>query len=243
MTSQTTTVSREIKKKVHICRTCSNHDNVSPILKLSICLSVWPHGVQPTLLLCHGILQGRTLEWADIPFSRGSSRPRDWSRVSHTAGGFFTSWATREIVYLSMICLFIYLLSNLSIHLPFIYSFVYHPAIHLTAHPSIVSINHRFTLSIYLEFMYLYPSSIYLRSIHLSAIYVSVSIHPSNCPSIHCIYQTSSPHLLSIYLHYLHIYIYLYIFHSLIHHLVYQYIYLSHIYQCFYLPTYLYSFP
>ena len=132
-----------------------------------------------------------------------------------------------------MICLFIYLLSNLSIHLPFIYSFVYHPAIHLTAHPSIVSINHRFTLSIYLEFMYLYPSSIYLRSIHLSAIYVSVSIHPSNCPSIHCIYQTSSPHLLSIYLHYLHIYIYLYIFHSLIHHLVYQYIYLSHIYLIF----------
>ena len=28
--------------------------------------------------------------------SRGSSQPRNRTRVSHTAGGFFTSWATRE---------------------------------------------------------------------------------------------------------------------------------------------------
>ena len=31
-----------------------------------------------------------------IPFSRGSSRPRDQTRVSCNAGGFFTGWATRE---------------------------------------------------------------------------------------------------------------------------------------------------
>ena len=30
------------------------------------------------------------------PFSRGSSQPRNWTRVSCIAGGFFTSWATRE---------------------------------------------------------------------------------------------------------------------------------------------------
>ena len=30
------------------------------------------------------------------PFSRGSSQPRNWTRVSYIAGGFFTSWATRE---------------------------------------------------------------------------------------------------------------------------------------------------
>ena len=42
----------------------------------------------------HGILQARILEWVAIPFSRGSSQPRDWTQVSHTAGGFFTSWAT-----------------------------------------------------------------------------------------------------------------------------------------------------
>ena len=29
-----------------------------------------------------------------IPFSRGSSLPRDWTQVSHIAGGLFTSWAT-----------------------------------------------------------------------------------------------------------------------------------------------------
>ena len=28
--------------------------------------------------------------------ARGSSQPRDWTQVSHIAGWFFTSWATRE---------------------------------------------------------------------------------------------------------------------------------------------------
>ena len=44
----------------------------------------------------HGILQARILEWVDIPFSRRSSWPRDWTQVSCIAGGFFTIWATRE---------------------------------------------------------------------------------------------------------------------------------------------------
>ena len=26
----------------------------------------------------HGILQARILEWVAVPFSRGSSKPRDW---------------------------------------------------------------------------------------------------------------------------------------------------------------------
>ena len=34
----------------------------------------------------HGILQARALEWVAIPFSRGSSPPRDWTLVSLTAG-------------------------------------------------------------------------------------------------------------------------------------------------------------
>ena len=29
----------------------------------------------------HGILQGRILEWVGMPFSRGSSQPRDWTRI------------------------------------------------------------------------------------------------------------------------------------------------------------------
>ena len=44
----------------------------------------------------HGILQARTLEWVAFPFSRWSFQPRDKTQVSCIAGGFFTSWATRE---------------------------------------------------------------------------------------------------------------------------------------------------
>ena len=39
----------------------------------------------------HGILQARILEWVAVPFTRGSSQPRDRTQVSHIAGGFFTS--------------------------------------------------------------------------------------------------------------------------------------------------------
>ena len=41
----------------------------------------------------HGILQARILEWVAIPFSRGSSWPRDQTQVSHNTGKFFTIWS------------------------------------------------------------------------------------------------------------------------------------------------------
>ena len=44
----------------------------------------------------HGVLQARVLEWGAIPFSWGSSRPRDWTQGSPTAGGFFTIWVARK---------------------------------------------------------------------------------------------------------------------------------------------------
>ena len=47
----------------------------------------------------HRILQARILEWVAIPFSRGSSRPRDRTQVSCLAERFFTIWATREALY------------------------------------------------------------------------------------------------------------------------------------------------
>ena len=50
----------------------------------------------PTDYTVHGICQARILEWVAIPFSRVSSQPRDQTQVSHIAGGFFTSWTTRE---------------------------------------------------------------------------------------------------------------------------------------------------
>ena len=45
----------------------------------------------------HGILQAKILEWVTIPFSRGSSWPRDRTWVSHVASRFFTVWSTREV--------------------------------------------------------------------------------------------------------------------------------------------------
>ena len=59
-------------------------------------------GSNPGLLPCRQIPyqlshQGspRTLEWVAIPFSRGSSRPRDRTWASRIAGRFFTSRAAR----------------------------------------------------------------------------------------------------------------------------------------------------
>ena len=46
--------------------------------------------------LSMGILQARILECAAMPFSRGSSQPRDRTQVSCIAGRFFSVWATRE---------------------------------------------------------------------------------------------------------------------------------------------------
>ena len=48
----------------------------------------------------HGIFWARTLEWVAISFSRRSSRPRDWTQVSHIVGRHFTIWATREVLCL-----------------------------------------------------------------------------------------------------------------------------------------------
>ena len=62
----------------------------------------WSEVTQSCLTLCdpvdcslpgssvHGILQTRILEWIVISFSRGSSRPKDWTWVSHIAGRCFT---------------------------------------------------------------------------------------------------------------------------------------------------------
>ena len=44
----------------------------------------------------YGIFQAKVLEWVAISFSRGSSRPGDWTQVSHIVGRCFTLWATRE---------------------------------------------------------------------------------------------------------------------------------------------------
>ena len=46
----------------------------------------------------HGIFQERIVEWVAISFSRRSSQPRDWTRVSCIVGRRFTIWASREAI-------------------------------------------------------------------------------------------------------------------------------------------------
>ena len=59
-------------------------------LKLQVAQSC-PTLCDPMDYMVHGILQARILEWVAFPSSRGSSQPRDQTRVSRTAAGFFTS--------------------------------------------------------------------------------------------------------------------------------------------------------
>ena len=50
-----------------------------------------PMDCSPSGSSVRGILQAKILEQVAIPFSRGSSQPRDQTQVSHTAGRFFIS--------------------------------------------------------------------------------------------------------------------------------------------------------
>ena len=79
-----------------------NHDEVTgSIIRLTLESESESRSVVSNFLRLHdytdhGILQARILEWVTFLFSRGSSQPRDWTQVSHIAGRFFTTWATRE---------------------------------------------------------------------------------------------------------------------------------------------------
>ena len=44
----------------------------------------------------HWIVQAKILEWVAISFSRGTSQPRNWTRVSRTMGRCFTDWAIQK---------------------------------------------------------------------------------------------------------------------------------------------------
>ena len=57
----------------------------------------WPHGLHnlPGSSV-HGISQARILEWVAIPFSLGSSLPRDRTQVSCIGRRILHHWATRE---------------------------------------------------------------------------------------------------------------------------------------------------
>ena len=68
-------------------------------------------GLNPGLQHCGRILyqlshkgSPRRVEWVAYPFSRGSSRARNQTTISYTAGRFFTNWATREASTLKVTC-------------------------------------------------------------------------------------------------------------------------------------------
>ena len=77
----------------------------------SLLREIFPiQGSNPGLLHCRQILyqlshkgSPRILQWVACPFSSRSFWPRNWTRVSCTAGGFFTNWTIREALLLLLL--------------------------------------------------------------------------------------------------------------------------------------------
>ena len=66
-------------------------DNAVKVQVAQSCQTPWdPMDCSPPGSSVHEILKARTLECVAVPFSRGSSRPRDLTRVSCSAGRLFT---------------------------------------------------------------------------------------------------------------------------------------------------------
>ena len=64
------------------------------------CLTLWdPMDCSLPGSSVHGIFQATVLGWIAISFSRGSSQPRDRTRVSHIVDRCLTVWATREVIW------------------------------------------------------------------------------------------------------------------------------------------------
>ena len=85
-----------------------------------VSVSLWPQDYA-----VHGILQARILAWAAVPFSRGSSQPRDQTQVSHIAGEFFTNWAIGcGVLERSLGSLWILLFSSMNCNDLFFSSFI-----------------------------------------------------------------------------------------------------------------------
>ena len=72
-----------------------SHLNSSLIVSEVKVTQLCPTLCDPMNYTAHGILQARILEWVAFS-SKGSSQPRDRTQVFHIAGGFFTSWGTKE---------------------------------------------------------------------------------------------------------------------------------------------------
>ena len=80
---------------------CGGFSSVKVLVAQSCPTLCDPMNCSPSGSYVHGILQARILEWVAMPFSRGSSWPRNQTRVSCISGRFFTVWATSEAFQLN----------------------------------------------------------------------------------------------------------------------------------------------
>ena len=89
--------SPETWKQIHMYRQKTLHI----LCQISLLECCWCAQLWPTLCnsmyyslpgsSAHGIFQARILEWVAIPFSRGSSQPRDQTCISCVGRGFFST--------------------------------------------------------------------------------------------------------------------------------------------------------
>ena len=77
----------------YILGSFENYGCSGPAVKVA---QLCPTVCDPMDYTVNGILQARILECVAVPFSRGSSWPRNRTQVPFIAGRVYTSWATRE---------------------------------------------------------------------------------------------------------------------------------------------------
>ena len=124
--------------------------------------------------------------WSGLPFpsSRGSSQPRDWTRVSCIVGRFLTIWATRAALHISYLCCLPPFLS-LSLHL-FPFLFLTHVQTHLCA-AAVVGATHYNNKAAFL------PPTGVLETLEGCLIHRKVKIWERAAPGLNCLW-----HLLSV---------------------------------------------
>ena len=92
-------LSRYFSPNLHISLPSLRTDSSSQLYSVYVqacsvaqsCLTLWSHDCSPPGCSVHGIFQAKILEWVVISFSRGSSWPRDQTRISCITGRFFTT--------------------------------------------------------------------------------------------------------------------------------------------------------
>ena len=66
--------------------------------------SLWPHGLQPSKLLCPWDFPGKNTGVGCHFLLQGIFPTHDWTWVSHITGRFFTSWATKKALQGREVC-------------------------------------------------------------------------------------------------------------------------------------------